>query len=86
MSKQGVQMLFKSIVEGTSKKNGRPYYMVELHDVNTLENVMLFVPDDRLALRDTIAKLTFKQPVLAQFDNVARFGRIQSELVSLTTV
>lgn len=36
--------LFKSYTEGTGKTSHKPFRILELHDIDTLENTQFFIP------------------------------------------
>lgn len=76
------EFLFKSSNSGTSRRTGKEYSMIELHDVSTLENTNFFlepgqdIPTDGFNLKDKVeAKL--EMTILAG-------GRPGFKLIALT--
>ncbi len=55
------EFVFKSLREGISKTNSKPYRIITLHDLNTLDNLDFFV-DSNFVFDSNI---TFKTKVLA---------------------
>lgn len=74
------QMVFKSYKEDTSKKSGKPYRMVELHDPQSLDNVSFFLDAESPI---TVEGLQLHDKVTATFGMEVRFGRIQPVLQGL---
>lgn len=54
--------IVKQAAEGTSKKSGNKYRMVELHDPTTLENTVYYLRDNQQHI--DLKPLSFKQEVL----------------------
>lgn len=75
------QMLFKEENQGTSKKSGKDFHMVVLHDPETLENITFFLRDDSKVSAEGIR---LKDKVNATFTMEFEFGRLQPVLQSLT--
>ena len=74
------EFIFKSVNSGTSKKNGRPFVMVELHDPQTLENTSFFIPDGR---HIETSQIVFKDNVIAELSMDFAYGRPQLNLIGL---
>jgi uncharacterized protein YqjF (DUF2071 family) len=75
------EMVFKSENQGTSKKNGRDYHMIELHDPVSLDNINLFIrPENPVSTNG----IQFKDKVTAYFGMEFIFGKPQMVLQSLT--
>lgn len=75
--------LFKDDNAGTSKKTGRPYRILQLHDQATLDNVDFFLDED-----STISTEGFKlkDKVKASFTMQLRFGKLTPVIVQLQKV
>lgn len=82
MSNQQLQkeFVFKQVIQGTSKKNGRPYTMIELHDPSTLENSTFFIPDGKNVSTEGII---LRDKVAASFEMDIQFGKPQLVLTAL---
>lgn len=74
------EMLFKSFTEGTGRKTGKPYRMVELHDPVSLDNVQFFLDDSSTV---SVDGLQLRDKVIATFGMDVRYGRVQPVLQSL---
>lgn len=75
--------LFKDDNAGISKKSGKAYRILTLHDPKTLDNVDFFLDGDC-----TISTEGFqiKDKVKAAFTMELRFGKLQPVIVQLTKV
>lgn len=77
------RFLFKGSMAGTSKKSGRPYSQVELHDPNSLENMAFFLDPDSTV---NTTGIQFRDPVMAEFSMEFRFGKLQPVLQKIQKV
>lgn len=77
------QMVFKEETKGTSKKSGKDFHMLVLHDPETLENISFFLREDSSV---TAEGIKFKEKVNATFTMEFEYGRLQPVLQSLTKV
>ncbi|MCL6664554.1 hypothetical protein [Paenibacillus amylolyticus] len=75
------EFLFKSSNSGTSRKSGKPYSMIELHDVASLENTNFFLEPDQSISTDGFR---LKDKVEATLEMTIQNGRPGFKLVALT--
>lgn len=71
------EMIFKKDENGTSKKTGNSFRVVELHDPATLDNISLFIREGTFV--DTTG-IQFKDKVHASFGMDFVFGKPQMVL------
>lgn len=72
--------VFKKDDTGKSKKTGRDFRVIELHDPNTLENTSFFVRDH---VNISTHGLQFKDKVIASFQMDIMFGRAELVIMSI---
>lgn len=77
------EFLFKGEMSGTSKKSGRPYHQVELHDPNTLENMSFFLEQNSSV---NTTGILFRDKVVAEFSMEFRFGNLQPVLQKIQKI
>lgn len=77
------EFTFKEFMTGTSKKTGKPFYMVQLHDFVTLENMNFFLqPDSNVSTNG----INFKDKVRASFSMQFQFGELKPVLQSIVKI
>ena len=75
-----IEFLFKGSNSGTSRKSGKPYSMIELHDVASLENTNFFLEPDQVVNTEGIK---FKDKVEATLEMTIQNGRPGFKLIAL---
>lgn len=77
------QFIFKTGNSGTSKKSGKEYCMIELHDPETLENSQFFQREGKFI---NFTGIGFKDKVEAGFEMGVFNGRPALELSTLRKI
>lgn len=72
--------VFKKDDTGKSKKTGRDFRVIELHDPNTLENTSFFVRDHQTI---NTAGIQFKDKVIASFTMDIMYGRAELVITAI---
>lgn len=72
--------VFKGYVNEKSKRTGRPFTMVKLHDPVTLDNTDFFLQDD---VEINFDGLKFKDNVVATLDIGVNYGKTTVNLLGL---
>ena len=74
------EFLFKNDNSGISKKTGKPYRMLQLHDQSTLENVDFFLDEESTISTEG---LKLKDKVKASFAMQSKYGKFTPVIVQL---
>ena len=74
------EFLFKNANSGISKKTGKPYRMLQLHDQSTLENVDFFLDEESTISTEG---LKLKDKVKASFAMQLKYGNFTPVIVQL---